>query len=220
MNSSQESSSGRSSGAPQELAGLLGEIDQDRSGIEDARLAAAWPIRVHDGRHLAVRIDRAEGRRVLFALASVDGDRLIGEACLFQKQCDLRRVRRRVKIETDHGAFPSRYDDWGMAGRRAASSTPATMIAIAAHSMLDGVSPSTGMARSEATAGSNAMIAVRTLSPPTNSRGWKVGAGPSSTVAQHKPSRLGVEVPSKRCPNLSRARKWTFRPSATSQHAS
>ena len=59
----------------EELAGLLGEIDQDGGGIEHPRLLAAGPVRIDDRRHLAVRVDRAEGGRVLLALAGVDRDR-------------------------------------------------------------------------------------------------------------------------------------------------
>ena len=102
MNRSQDSSSGRSSGVPRNLPGLLGEVEQDGGGIEDARLLAARPVGVDDRRHLAVRVDRPEGRRVLLALAGVDRDRLVGQARLFQEERDLRGVRRRVEIEADH----------------------------------------------------------------------------------------------------------------------
>jgi hypothetical protein len=51
MNSSQESSSGRSSGLAEELAGFLGEVEQDCGGIERPRLLAAWTIRIYDRRY-------------------------------------------------------------------------------------------------------------------------------------------------------------------------
>lgn len=52
-----------------------------------------------------------------------------------------------------------------MSGRRDANKTPATMIAIAIHSAPDGMSPRMGMARSDATAGTSAMIAVAAADP-------------------------------------------------------
>src|SRR5271165_668022 len=87
----------------EELARLFGQIEQDRCRIEDPRLLAAWTVRVDDRRYLAVRVDRTEGRSVLLALAGVDGNGLIRQACLFQDECDLRGVGSRVEIEPDHG---------------------------------------------------------------------------------------------------------------------
>lgn len=86
----------------EEAARLLGEVEQDRRRVEDADLAPARPLRVDDGGHLAVRVDRAEGGRVLLAPARVDGDRLVGEAEFLQQQRDLRGVGCRVIVETDH----------------------------------------------------------------------------------------------------------------------
>ena len=134
MNSSQESSSGRSAGVPRNLPGLLGEVDQDGGRIEDARFLAARAVGVDDRRHLAVRVDGPEGGRVLLALAGIDGDGLVGQAGLLQEERDLRGVRCRVKIEADHrslllicGIDGSRRAGVGLA----ASSTPTTMTAMA-----------------------------------------------------------------------------------------
>ena len=60
----------------EEPAGLLGEIDEDRGRVEHPRGLAPGPLLVDDRRNLAVRVDGAKGRRVLFALARVDGDGL------------------------------------------------------------------------------------------------------------------------------------------------
>jgi len=89
-------------GLAEELAGLLGQIEQNGGGIEDARLLAARPIRIDDRRHFAIRVDRPEHRCVLFALARVDRDDLVGQARLLKEERNLRGVRRRVEIETDH----------------------------------------------------------------------------------------------------------------------
>src|SRR3546814_278525 len=47
-------------GRAQKLPSLLGEIDQDRGGVEDPRLAGAGSFGVDDSGNLAVRIDRSE----------------------------------------------------------------------------------------------------------------------------------------------------------------
>src|ERR687892_870879 len=152
----------------EELAALVREIEQDGRGIEDPRLLAAWAFGVDDRRHLAVRVDGAEGRRVLLALAGVDRDRLVGQARLFEEERDLGRVRGRVEIEADHRRL---LQDSGMGESRragagaAASSTPITMIAVAMLSIGVGASPSTGIARIDATAGISAMIAVAAAAP-------------------------------------------------------
>src|ERR1700729_2520587 len=50
----------------QELAGLLGEIEQDRVGVEHG------DVTVNDRRYLRVGIDRKKFRSVLIALAGID----------------------------------------------------------------------------------------------------------------------------------------------------
>lgn len=47
-------------GRAQKLSGLLSEIDEDRVGVEDPRLAGAGSFGVDDSGNLAVRIDRSE----------------------------------------------------------------------------------------------------------------------------------------------------------------
>src|SRR5260370_4244015 len=94
----------------QEVPGLLGEVDEDGCRVEYAGLFAPRPLGVDNRRHLAIWVDGAETRRVLFALAGVDGNRLVGEVRFFEEQGDLRRVRGRGEKEADHRALPSR--DW------------------------------------------------------------------------------------------------------------
>ena len=89
-----------------EAPGLFPEVEQDGAGIEHAGLGAARSLGVDDRGNLAVRIDGAEGGRVLFALAGVDGHDFVGQAKLFQQERDFRRIGRRVEIEADHGDSP------------------------------------------------------------------------------------------------------------------
>ena len=85
-----------------ELAGLFGQIDQDRRRIENPRFYATRSVGIDDHRHLAVRVDGAKSWRVLFTLAGVDRDHLVGQPRLFQKERDLCGIGRRMEIEVDH----------------------------------------------------------------------------------------------------------------------
>ena len=85
----------------QKLAGLLGEILQDRAGLEQRQRLAAGPVRIEDGRDLAVRIQRQEFRRLLVVLVEVDQMHLVGQSDLFQHDRDLDAVRRRQRIELE-----------------------------------------------------------------------------------------------------------------------
>ena len=79
-----------------ELAGLLGQIQQDRVAVENRHVA------VDQGGRLAVRVDRPLGRRVLFALVGVDQHDFVRQAALFEKQRHLGGIRGRMEIELDH----------------------------------------------------------------------------------------------------------------------
>ena len=98
MNISHDSVAARLAGvfAGQKLAGLLGEIEQDRVGVEHEHAI------IVDRRHLAVRIDLEEFRLELVALAGVDRNQFAGKSGLFQEQRDLVRVWRTVEIEFEH----------------------------------------------------------------------------------------------------------------------
>lgn len=87
----------------QELAGFLGEIQQNRVAVEHDRVA------VGDRRRLRVRIDRLVRIAVLLALAGIDGHELVRHAGLLEEQRDLGRVRRRVIEEAEHRLGPPRH---------------------------------------------------------------------------------------------------------------
>src|SRR3546814_18252678 len=91
----------------QKPSGLLGEIDEDRGGVEDTRLPAAGAFGVDDGGNLAVRIDRSEGRRMLLALAGVDRNGLVGQTRLCQKERNIPRGWRRMATDGDHETLRS-----------------------------------------------------------------------------------------------------------------
>ena len=84
-----------------QLAGLVGEIEQDRAGLEQAERLAARAVGIDDRRDLAVRVERQEFRRPGLVLADVDQMRLVGQADLLERDRDLHAVRRRQRIELD-----------------------------------------------------------------------------------------------------------------------
>jgi hypothetical protein len=95
-----------------ELAGLLGEVHQDRARLENRdRLAAALRILVDDGRNAVVGRDGEKLRLELLALADVDRDNAVGKPGLLQEHRDLVAVRRRPVVKIDHVGCPSRMDD-------------------------------------------------------------------------------------------------------------
>src|SRR6202022_318642 len=56
----------------EQLSGLLGEILQDRTRLEQAERLSTGSIRIEDRRDLAVRVQRQELRRLLVVLVEVD----------------------------------------------------------------------------------------------------------------------------------------------------
>ncbi|CEE82426.1 hypothetical protein XAC2852_820143 [Xanthomonas citri pv. citri] len=94
--------------ARQEAAGLLGQIQQDRAGLEHAlRTAAIGRCMVDDGRHLVVGRNLQECRFELFALADVDRLEGVLQPGLFQKQRDFVPVGRGPVVQIDHRALQS-----------------------------------------------------------------------------------------------------------------
>src|ERR1700737_2421584 len=88
-----------------ETAGLVGEINQDRAGLEYRnRLAAIGWCTIHNRRNAIVRTDRQKFRLELFTGPDVDGNDPVGKAELFQHDRDFPAVRRRRIIEVDHGS--------------------------------------------------------------------------------------------------------------------
>ena len=108
MKKSQDRSSGRFDRRADEPPGLVAEIEQDGTRIEQTCLAAVRPVGVDDRGKLAVRVDGAEGRPVLLALFGVDRYHLVGQPGFLQEQRDLGGVGRWVEVETDHGVFLAR----------------------------------------------------------------------------------------------------------------
>src|SRR6185437_13981286 len=82
-----------------QLAGLVGEIDQDGAALEEAHRLAAGTVGIDDRRDLAVRIERHELRRLVLVLADVDEMRLVGQADLLEHDRHLHPVRRRQAVE-------------------------------------------------------------------------------------------------------------------------
>src|SRR5581483_11545865 len=78
----------------QQLAGLLGEILQDRAGLEQAERLAARTVGIEDCRNLAVWIERQKFGGLLVVLAEIDEMRLVGKPDLLQHDRDFDAVRR------------------------------------------------------------------------------------------------------------------------------
>ena len=83
----------------QELAGLLGQVQQDGVAVEHRGIA------IHQRRRLGVGVDGQEGRVVLLALARVDGHQLVRQARLLQVEGDFEGVGRGVEVEGEHGGI-------------------------------------------------------------------------------------------------------------------
>ena len=81
-----------------QLAGLVGEIDQDRAGLEQRHAVVA----VDDGGDAVVRADLQELRLELLVLVDVDRMRRVGQPELLEHDGDLAAVRRRPGVEIDH----------------------------------------------------------------------------------------------------------------------
>ncbi|KAG1252316.1 hypothetical protein G6F68_011843 [Rhizopus microsporus] len=90
--------------AGQELAGLLGQVQQDRTRLEHALRGTAigWGL-VDDGRHLVVGRDRKEFRLELVARADVDRVDAVLQAGFLQQQGHFVAVRGGPVIQVDHG---------------------------------------------------------------------------------------------------------------------
>ncbi|MEY9429446.1 hypothetical protein ABH975_004761 [Bradyrhizobium ottawaense] len=85
----------------QKLAGLLGEVLQDRPGLEQRQRPASGTVGVEDRRDLAIRIEREKFSRLLVVLAEIDEMDLVGKSDLLQHDRDLDAVRRRQRIELE-----------------------------------------------------------------------------------------------------------------------
>src|SRR5262249_29227016 len=82
----------------QELAGLLGEIEQDRARLHQAEIVVA----IDDRRDAVVRADLEELGLELLVLADVDRVGLVRDADLLQHDGGLAAVRGRPGVKIDH----------------------------------------------------------------------------------------------------------------------
>ena len=112
-------------------AGLVREILQDRPGLEQRQRLAAGPVRIEDGRNLAVRIQRQEFRRLLVVLVEVDQMHLVGQSDLFQHDRDLDAVRRRQRIELEAVGMFGGPASGDREGREIGHQNPFCMVVIA-----------------------------------------------------------------------------------------
>jgi hypothetical protein len=89
----------------QELAGPLGEIKQDRAGLEDAHgRAAAGRILVEHRRHAVVGRDAEKIGLELLAFADVDAVKLVRKSGFLEKHRHFVAVGRGPIVELDHRA--------------------------------------------------------------------------------------------------------------------
>ena len=102
-----------------ELAGLVGQIEQDGAGFEQRQRRTAVGRRVIDDRRNAVvGCNREEGGRELLAGADIDRNDPVRQPALFQKKRDLVAVRRGPVVQVDHGVASC---VWGVGVRVAIS---------------------------------------------------------------------------------------------------
>ncbi len=80
-------------------AGLVGQVEQDGAGLEQAERLPARPIGIDDRRDLAVGVQGREFGAGSPGLAEGDGVRLIGQPQLFQRDGDLHSVGRGDGVE-------------------------------------------------------------------------------------------------------------------------
>src|SRR5262249_55979679 len=89
--------------AGHESAGLVSEVEEDGTGLEQGERITIGTVRVKDRRGLAVRVEREKLRAPGFVLADVDQVRLVGQAQLLERDRNLDPVRRRQRVELEAG---------------------------------------------------------------------------------------------------------------------
>ena len=90
----------------QQLAGLFGQIDQDRAGLEHRVGLSARAVLIDDHGHLGVRIQFQELGAELLVGENVHRVDLVGKAELFERDVDFHDVRAAHGIEIDHEFSP------------------------------------------------------------------------------------------------------------------
>jgi hypothetical protein len=90
----------------QQAPRLLGEIEEDRAGLEDGQGAAACRgLMVDDRRDLVVGRDREKRGRELLAGGETDRDDPVRHPGLLEEEPDLEAVRRGAVVQVDHGVL-------------------------------------------------------------------------------------------------------------------
>jgi hypothetical protein len=84
-----------------QLAGLVGEIQQDRAGFEQRERLAVRAVRIDDRGDLVVRVQRQERGRELVVGVEAHEMRLVGQAGFLEHDRHLDAVRRRQRVELD-----------------------------------------------------------------------------------------------------------------------
>eukprot|EP01022_Parablepharisma_sp_SALTPOND_P027435 TRINITY_DN665_c0_g3_i1.p1 TRINITY_DN665_c0_g3~~TRINITY_DN665_c0_g3_i1.p1 ORF type:complete len:1952 (-),score=631.07 TRINITY_DN665_c0_g3_i1:246-6101(-) len=84
-----------------ELAGLLGQVQQDRARFEQRQRLAAGAIGIDDRGNLVVRIQRQERRRHLVVGLEADQVGFVGQAGFFQHDRDLHAIGRGQRVQLD-----------------------------------------------------------------------------------------------------------------------
>jgi len=87
--------------AGDQLAGLLGEIEQDRTGFGQRQRLAIRTIGIEDCWDLAIRVQGQEFRCPGLVLAGVDRVRLVGETDLLQHDRHLHPIGGRQRVELE-----------------------------------------------------------------------------------------------------------------------
>jgi hypothetical protein len=85
-----------------ELAGFLGEIDQDRARLDHRVRLSARSVAVDDRRHLQQRIDLGKFGRELLARPHVDRLDIVGQPAFLEHDEDLLHVRASQRIKVNH----------------------------------------------------------------------------------------------------------------------
>jgi hypothetical protein len=87
--------------AGEELAGLLGEVDENGAALEHGEVVG---LAVDDRRDPRVGVDGAEPRLLLIALRQREGVERVGEGHLLEGDGDLVTVGGGCRVEVDHAA--------------------------------------------------------------------------------------------------------------------
>src|SRR5262249_22603880 len=87
----------------QELAGLLGEIHEDRAGFDHPERLAAGAVMIDDRRDFVVRVDLAEFGAVLLALPDIDERLPLRATAFLEHDVDVLPVGGGERVEVDDG---------------------------------------------------------------------------------------------------------------------